>query len=134
MGSVRQLIRRSTGKDPGILSRPPLLRILWVLAVFAGGSTLASEPSHGFAYFGEPKYPKDMDHYDYVNPDAPKGGTARVAAIGTFNNLNPFVDKGILAQYIDPRVFTITHERLMTESEDELATYYGRLAGDHRGR
>ena len=69
-----------------------------------------------------------MDHYEYVNPDAPKGGTARVAAIGTFNNLNPFVDKGILAQYIDPRVFTITHERLMTESEDELATYYGRLA------
>ena len=98
------------------------------LTVFAGGSILASEPSHGFAYFGEPKYPKDMDHYDYVNPDAPKGGMARVAGIGTFNNLNPFVDKGILALYIDPRIFSITHERLMMGSEDELATYYGRLA------
>ena len=127
MGSVRELIRRSTGKDPSV-TRSPILHVLLGLTVFAGGSILASEPSHGFAYFGEPKYPKDMDHFDYVNPDAPKGGMARVAGIGTFNNLNPFVDKGILALYIDPRVFSITHERLMMDSEDELATYYGRLA------
>ncbi len=127
MGSVRELIRRSTGKDPSV-TRSPILHILLGLTVFAGGSMFASEPSHGFAYFGEPKYPKDMDHFDYVNPDAPKGGMARVAGIGTFNNLNPFVDKGILALYIDPRIFSITHERLMMESEDELATYYGRLA------
>ena len=109
-------------------TRLPVLNILLGLTVFVGGSILASEPSHGFAYFGEPKYPKHMGHYDYVNPVAPKGGTARVADIGTFNNLNPFVDKGILALYIDPRIFSITHERLMMESEDELATYYGRLA------
>ena len=109
-------------------TRLPVLNILLGLTVFVGGSILASEPSHGFAYFGEPKYSKHMDQYDYVNPDAPKGGTARVAGIGTFNNLNPFVDKGILALYIDPRIFSITHERLMMESEDELATYYGRLA------
>ena len=98
------------------------------LTVFAAWSILASEPSHGFAYFGEPKYPKDMAHFDYVNPDAPKGGTARVSAIGAFNNLNPFVDKGTLAGYINPRIFSITHERLMMQSDDELATYYGRLA------
>ncbi len=127
MGSVRELIRRSTGKDPSV-TRSLILHILLGLTVFAGGSMFASEPSHGFAYFGEPQYPKDMDHFDYVNPDAPKGGMARVAGIGTFNNLNPFVDKGILALYIDPRVFSITHERLMMDSEDELATYYGRLA------
>ena len=127
MGSVRALIRRSTGKDPSA-TRSTILHVLLGLTVFAAGSILASEPSHGFAYFGEPKYPKDMDHFDYVNPDAPKGGMARVAGIGTFNNLNPFVDKGILALYIDPRIFSITHERLMMESEDELATYYGRLA------
>ena len=69
-----------------------------------------------------------MAYFDYVNPDAPKGGIARVAGIGTFNNLNPFVDKGILAQYINPQIFSITHERLMMQSDDELATYYGRLA------
>ena len=123
----RELTRHSTGKDPSA-TRSTFLHLLFGLTVFAGGSVLASAPSHGFAYFGEPKYPKDMDHFDYVNPDAPKGGLARVAGIGTFNNLNPFVDKGILAQYIDPRVFSITHERLMMEADDELATYYGRLA------
>ena len=106
----------------------PFLHILLGLIVFIPGSIPASEPSHGFAYFGEPKYPKDMAYFDYVNPDAPKGGTARVAGIGTFNNLNPFVDKGILAQYINPQIFSITHERLMMQSDDELATYYGRLA------
>ena len=106
----------------------PILHILLGLIVFIPGSIAASEPSHGFAYFGEPKYPKDMDHFDYVNPDAPKGGMVRVAGIGTFNNLNPFVDKGILVGYIDPRIFSITHERLMMQADDELATYYGRLA------
>ena len=109
-------------------ARSRVQRILFGLSALVAGSALAGEPSHGFAYFGEPKYPKDVAHYDYVNPQAPKGGMARVAAIGTFNNLNPLVDKGILATYIDPRVFSIIHERLMVASEDELATYYGRLA------
>jgi len=107
---------------------PIFLHILFGLTVFVAGSVLASEPSHGFAYFGEPKYPKDMAHFDFVNPDAPKGGTARVSAVGSFNNLNPFVDKGTLAGYLDPRIYSITHERLMMQSDDELATYYGRLA------
>lgn len=105
-----------------------LLHTLLGLIVFVAGETLAGEPSHGFAYFGEPKYPKDMEHFDYVNPDAPKGGTVRVSAVGSFNNLNPFADKGTLAGYMDPRIFSITHERLMMQADDELATYYGRLA------
>ena len=105
-----------------------ILHTLLGFIVFVAGETLAGEPSHGFAYFGEPKYPKDMDHFDYVNPDAPKGGTVRVSAVGSFNNLNPFADKGTLAGYMDPRIFSITHERLMMQSDDELATYYGRLA------
>ena len=99
-----------------------------LLGLFAAGSVIAGKPSHAFAYFGEPKYPQDMAHFDYVDPDAPKGGVVRVSAIGAFNNLNPFVDKGTLAGYIDPRVISITHERLMMQSDDELATYYGRLA------
>ena len=69
-----------------------------------------------------------MEHFDYVNPEAPKGGTTRVSAIGAFNNLNHLVDKGTLALYIDPRYFSMIHDQLMVPSEDELATYYGRLA------
>ena len=69
-----------------------------------------------------------MEHFDYVNPEAPKGGTTRVSAIGAFNNLNHLVEKGTLALYIDPRYFSMIHDQLMVPSEDELATYYGRLA------
>ena len=84
----------------------------------------AEEPSHGFSYFGDLKYAKDMDHYDYVNPDAPKGGTVRSGDVYTFNNLNPYVDKGVLAIAMDPRISTLTHEPLMQKSGDELGTYY----------
>ncbi len=97
------------------------------LLVLVSTPAMSSEPSYGFAYFGNLKYPEDMIHFDYVNPNAPEGGTARTAGIGTFNNLNPYVDKGILPYHIDPRINSITHETLMEESEDELASYYGKL-------
>ena len=88
----------------------------------------AKGPSHGFAYFGDLKYPKDMKHFDYVNPNAPKGGTVKQAEVFTFTNLNPYVDKGVLAVSMDPRISTMTHEPLMKKSEDELSSYYGALA------
>ena len=88
----------------------------------------AREPSHGFSYFGNLKYPKDMPHYDYVNPDAPKGGGVRLAGVGTFNNLNPYVDKGILPYFMDPRIVSAIREPLMRAADDELASYYGVLA------
>jgi microcin C transport system substrate-binding protein len=45
----------------------------------------------GMSLFGDLKYGPDFQHFDYVNPDAPKGGTMRLFAIGTFDTLNPFV-------------------------------------------
>ena len=62
----------------------------------------SAEPSHGFSYFGDLKYPLDMAHFDYVNPGAPKVGRLKLAFIGTINNLNPYVDKGLLSPYINP--------------------------------
>jgi microcin C transport system substrate-binding protein len=88
----------------------------------------ASQARHGFSYFGELKYPADVAHFDYVNPDAPKGGTLKVAEVGTFTSLHPFVDKGITAFYIDPRLGSVIYEKLMVGSEDETGTYYCRLA------
>lgn len=111
-----------------MFNRVVTLDILFGLFLLVGGSVHASEPSHGFAYFGEPKYPADMAHFDYANPNAPKGGTTRVPGLGAFNNLNPFADRGTLSHYMDPRIFSIVHDQLMMQSEDELATYYGRLA------
>ena len=50
--------------------------------------------SHGYSYFGDLKYPADFKHFDYVNPDAPKGGEISIAVSGTFNSLNPYTRKG----------------------------------------
>ena len=71
-----------------------------------------------------------MDHFDYVNPSAPKGGRLKLAVIGTFDNLNPHVDKGVVPPYIHPAagLGSWIYEPLMRVAEDELASYYGWLA------
>ena len=92
----------------------------------ATGAAFASEPSHGLSYFGDLKYSRDFPYFDYANPDAPKGGKMKTSAIGTFNNLNPYVDKGIPAQGIDGYSMWI-YDRLMVQSQDELSSAYGNL-------
>ncbi|QJD58550.1 ABC transporter substrate-binding protein [Pseudomonas sp. gcc21] len=49
---------------------------------------------HGYALYGQPAYPDDFEHLNYVNPHAPKGGTLRVMGSGTFDTLNPYTLKG----------------------------------------
>ena len=87
----------------------------------------ASEPAwrHGLSLFGEIKYPADFKCFDYVNPDAPKGGIARTISIGTFDNFNVTVAgiKGSIAPAAN-----LIYETLMTRSLDEVATEYGLLA------
>ncbi len=80
---------------------------------------------HALSLFGDIKYPADFKRFDYVNPDAPKGGVARMISIGTFDNFNLAVAgiKGALA----PAVAMI-YETLMTRAQDEVATEYGELA------
>ena len=50
--------------------------------------------SHGYSFFGELKYPADYPHFEYVNPDAPKGGEISIATSGTFDSMNPYSRKG----------------------------------------
>ena len=88
----------------------------------------AGEPSHGYAYFGDLKYTKGMPHFDYAYPDTPKGGTVGMSIVGTFNNLHVYVDKGLVGVTLDPIIGTHLYEPLMRKSEDELASYYGKLA------
>ena len=57
----------------------------------------AAATTPGMSLFGDLKYGPDFRHFDYVNPDAPKGGTVRYSATGTFDTLNPFVIKGVPA-------------------------------------
>lgn len=87
----------------------------------------AQEPAwrHGLSLFGDVKYPADFKRFDYVNPDAPKGGAARLISIGTFDNFNIAVAgiKGSIAA-----AATQIYETLMARSQDEVGTQYGLLA------
>ncbi|WP_201772154.1 extracellular solute-binding protein [Endozoicomonas montiporae] len=72
---------------------------------------------------GSPKYQEGFKHYDYVNPDAPKGGDLRMSAMGTFDSLNPFIEKGTSVAATG-----YLYDTLMTNSYDEPFTMYPLLA------
>ncbi len=98
----------------------------WASAI-APAQAQAAEPAwrHALSLFGDVKYPADFKRFDYVNPDAPKGGVVRQIQIGTFDNFNLVVAgvKGSLAAGVQ-----LIYEALMTESLDEVSTEYGQLA------
>ncbi len=80
---------------------------------------------HGLSLFGDLKYAADFKHFEYVNPNAPKGGTVRQFSIGTFDNFNLVVGgvKGNVADSI-----ALVYDTLLTEALDEASTGYGLLA------
>ena len=98
------------------------LHVLSAQAQSAPSSTSAA-PRHGLALFGDLKYPANFKHFDYVNPDAPKGGSVKYSAIGTFDTLNPFTLKGNPAAAAG-----VMFDTLMMPSEDEPASSYGLIA------
>jgi microcin C transport system substrate-binding protein len=72
-------------------------------------------PQHALTLYDEPpKYPANFKHVDYVNPDAPKGGTFRKPPSAAFDSLNPFINKGVPADDID-----LTYDTLARQSLDE---------------
>lgn len=81
------------------------------------------ECRHAVSLIGTPKMPKDFTHFDWVNPDAPKGGTLKVAEIGSFDNLNPFTIQGSVADGVGS-IF----DGLFASSPDEPSTAYGLVA------
>ncbi|PHQ69441.1 MAG: ABC transporter substrate-binding protein [Paracoccus sp.] len=83
-----------------------------------------AEPTHGIAMYGEPALEKGFSSLPYVNPDAPKGGTIRLAEPGSFDSLKPWVLKGNAAWGVGVHVA----ETLMMRSIDEPFTLYGLLA------
>jgi microcin C transport system substrate-binding protein len=77
----------------------------------------------GMSLFGDLKYPPDFKHFDYTNPDAPKGGIMRLSAIGTYDTLNPYVVRGVPAAGIGQIFDTLT-----ASAEDEPGSEYGLVA------
>lgn len=93
--------------------------MLWVALC----ASAVAAPLHGLAMHGTLKYPQDFTHFDYVSPDAPKGGTLRLAEIGGWDSFNPFIVKGEVPGGAD-----LPFETLMVESADEPFSEYGLLA------
>ncbi|UZE20416.1 extracellular solute-binding protein [Pseudomonas sp. B21-054] len=90
--------------------------------LFAGLACAA--PQHALTLYNEPpKYPADFKHFDYVNPDAPKGGVFRQGGFGGFDSLNPFISKGVPADDIG-----LIYDTLAKQGLDEPFTEYGLIA------
>jgi microcin C transport system substrate-binding protein len=99
-----------------------LLVLLWLAAPLAWAAP-------GYAVWGTFKYPPGFSHFEYVNPDAPKGGELRLVAgsrISTFDKYNPFTLKGTAPSFLGDLLF----EGLLTGSMDEIGVAYGLLAQD----
>ncbi|WP_206951994.1 extracellular solute-binding protein [Trinickia acidisoli] len=98
--------------------------------VWALGAATPAHAVYAIAQFGEPKYPPSFKHFDYVNPDAPKGGTLVLAnpnRLTSFDKFNPFTLRGNPAPGVE-----MLFESLTTGSSDEAASAYGLLADDIR--
>ncbi|MBM3542360.1 MAG: ABC transporter substrate-binding protein, partial [Alphaproteobacteria bacterium] len=99
------------------------IAVLAAALILAAAQGAQAQPQHGLAMHGDLKYGPSFKHFDYVNPAAPKGGTVRLSALGTFDNLNPYVLKGTAAAGI-----SLTFETLMEPSSDEAFSMYGLIA------
>ena len=122
---IETLSRRHVlGLGLGALSAP------WLRGARAADEGAAVE-SHGLSAFGDLKYPADFSRFEYVNPEAPKGGTFSLIpslrfynqSFFTFNSFNAYVLKGEGAQGMD-----LTFATLMTRAADEPDAVYGMAA------
>jgi len=106
------------------------MRLAFYLIIAAGlyAGTAGAEPAGGIALFGDLKYKPGFTHFDYVNPDAPKGGAVKFASYpgngtSTFDTLNPFALKGVKAEGLG-----FLFDTLMVGSSDEPNSQYGLVA------
>ncbi len=99
--------------------------VLALASVLPIATASAEDPvwRHGAALMGEPKYPPGFPRFDYVNPDAPKGGSLRLADTGTFDSFNPILTKGNPAAGL-----SLLTQSLMTAALDEVSAEYGEIA------
>ena len=94
-------------------------------ALFVTVSSAAEEPryEHGISFFHDLKYPADFTHFDYINPDAPKGGVLVQSTRRDFNTLTMFTD------FVPaPATWRWIHDSLVSSRDEEMSSFYGRLA------
>ncbi|MDP6704739.1 MAG: extracellular solute-binding protein [Alphaproteobacteria bacterium] len=101
------------------------------LATALIASTATAAEKHGFAILGSLKYGPEFEHFEYVNPNAPKGGEVVLWFQGTFDSMQPFILKGVPGAGSNPFIpggSLLTFESLMVASADEPDSYYGLVA------
>ena len=100
-----------------------LTAALLAAPAFAKDRKPGATVSHGLTLLEDLKYPADFKRLDYVNPDAPKGGTLRRYSIGTFDTFNPYIIKG------NPSgASSMVYQTLMDSPMDEISAGYGQIA------
>ena len=133
-GRYRRLHRTCLRRCRGSASREnamwnPIRRLM--VAAFLSVTAPAASPAfaaeglagaHALSMFDDVKYGPEFEHFDYADPNAPRGGELRLAALGTFDNLNPFILKGNTAAGSG-----LIYDNLLTGSLDEPFTEYGLL-------
>jgi microcin C transport system substrate-binding protein len=100
-----------------------------LLLLLACGLAPGAWAAHGYALWGDLKYPPEFRHFEYVNPDAPKGGELRLVSnlrVSTFDKYNPFTIKGNAPAYLSGFLF----DSLLSGALDETGSGYGLLAED----
>ncbi len=104
---------------------PAITTLFGMIAILFANAPVMAEPEwrHATALIGKPGYAPGFEHFKYVNPDAPKGGTVRLSGTGTFDNLNVVIAKGTT-----PLGLGLVYDTLMTSSLDEDSVMYGLLA------
>ncbi|EQA6235122.1 extracellular solute-binding protein [Enterobacter hormaechei] len=106
-----------------------IMRVVLTLLALVSLSSQAQtiKESTAFAVIGEPKYAVNFNHYDYVNPAAPKGGNVTLPATGTFDNFNRFALRGVAAARTES-----LYDTLFVTSDDEPGSYYPLVAENVR--
>ncbi len=116
-----------------LLYRTMRIYILWMnmrlrfgcflICLLGFGIAAIAEPVSSIAMHGTPKYTDNFQHFDYVNPDAPKGGTLRQVSLSSFDTFNPFTIIGVSAPGVG-----LLYDTLMKQSQDEPFSLYGLVA------
>lgn len=114
--------------DPAIrlIGRLLAAAALGISMLVAG--TAVAEPRHGLSVYGDLKYGPDFAHFDWVNPDAPKGGRVGLYALGTFDNVNLYILGGRRPTSIESFYRIRIFDTLMARAWDEPDSYYGLVA------
>ncbi len=117
-------IHKLLALKPGLGSRIGISATVAILGALAIVAAASAAPQGGIAMHDEPKYGVAFPHLNYVNPSAPKGGVLRLAELGSFDSLNPFIVKGEPVAGMRDYVY----ETLLARSYDEPFSLYGLVA------